>query len=129
MRASLFCLFSIGILLSVDPPAKKPPESETKLWAAITASKPVFEEGEGTMALQVDFALVNEGKKVVDPEIRSSHLFVNGKELKDWDFIIANGLRDDRFTALPPGDHLSFGYDLGNHFQKPGIYKLHWKGK
>jgi hypothetical protein len=115
-------------MLYVDPPAKEP-RTEGNLWAAITVNDAVFEERQGTKALNIFFALVNDGKKVVDPEIRSSHLLVNGKELKDWGFIIAGGIRDDRFTALPAGDYLSFAYALGNHFQKPGIYKLHWKGK
>ena len=129
MRASLFCVVGIGLLLLMDTPAKKSPDSEAKLWAATSVSKPIFQEGEVTKTLQIHFALVNEGKKVVDPEIRSSHLFVNGKELKDWDFIIAGGIRDDRFKALPPADNLSFCYSLGSHFEKPGIYKVHWKGK
>jgi hypothetical protein len=125
MRASLLCVLSIGLLSPMDQPS----EVHAKLWAAISVSKPIFEQGEVTKALQIHFALVNEGKKVVDPEIRSSHLFVNGKELKDWDFIIAGGIRDDRFKAFPPADNLSFCYSLGNHFEKPGIYKVHWKGK
>ena len=75
------------------------------------------------------FALVNDGDKTLNPEIESSELLVNGKQLKDWAFIIGQGPRDDRFAALPPGDHLLFGYALGDHFQKPGIYKLSWKGK
>jgi len=129
MRAFLFCVVGIGLLLSMDPPDKKAPESEARLWAAITVNKAVFEEGEGTKGLQIDFALVNDGKKVIDPEIEASQLFVNGKKLKDWDFQIAGGIRDDRFKALPPADNLTFSIAMGNQFEKPGIYKLHWKGK
>jgi hypothetical protein len=120
---------SVALLLPSDPQVKKATDQEAKIWAAISVSEPIFEESEVAKRLQIHFAVVNEGKKVLDPEIRSSKLFVNGKELKDWDFIIANGIRDDRFKALPPADNLSFCYGLGRHFEKPGIYKLHWKGK
>ena len=123
-----FC-FIFALVFVVDPPTKESTKAPSGLWAAITINKAVFEEGEGTKDLLVSFALVNDGKKTIDPEIESSHLLVNGKELKDWDFIIAGGIRDNRFKALPSNDNLSFAYALGSHFQKPGIYKLHWKGK
>jgi hypothetical protein len=129
MRAPLLCLSAFALLLPMDSPAQKAVKGQGDLWASITVSKAVFEEGEGTSSLQIHFALVNDGKKLVDPEIKSSQLLVNDKELKDWAFIIAGGPRDARFTALPPGDYLSFSYALGKHFAKPGIYKLHWKGK
>jgi hypothetical protein len=82
--------------------------------------------------------LVNDSDKTIDPELGSSQLLVNGKELgDDWSFQMANGIRDDRFEALPAGDHLamtiSFGRDfqgaLGRHFREPGIYRVSWKGK
>jgi hypothetical protein len=56
-------------------------------------------------------------------------LLINGKELKDWGFIVANGPKDGRWTALPAKDHLSFGYALGKYFSRPGVYKVQWKGK
>src|SRR5215467_5878921 len=109
MRAFLFCLI-FALVFAMDPPAEKPAKATGELWAAISVTKAVFEEGDGTTDLQVFFALVNDGKKTIDPEIRSSHLLVNGKELKDWDFIIAGGIRDNRFKALPSNDNLSFAY-------------------
>src|SRR5258708_24262962 len=62
-------------------------------------------------------------------KIESSHLFVNGVEPKDWSFVIGNGLRNSYFKALPPGQILSFGYQLGpRYFSTPGIYSVRWEG-
>lgn len=53
---------------------------------------------------------------------------VNGEELADSGLVLGNGPRDARSAALPPGDHLSFGYALGDHFREPGIYRVSWRG-
>jgi hypothetical protein len=117
------------------------PEGETKavvrLWAALSVPHPAFREGELTQAtpgagrnpFQVDFVVVNDGDKAINPELGASKLFINGKELEDWGFIVANGPKDNRWEALPAKDNLSFGYGLGKYFEKPGIYRLVWKGK
>jgi hypothetical protein len=97
-----------------------------KLWAAISVNKLISVKG--TDKVVIHFAIVNDGSRVVDPAIGSSQLFINGKELKEWPFSASQGIRDGRFTALPPGDYLSFAYDLSRHFQKVGIYKVSWKG-
>src|SRR5438045_3933636 len=92
------------------PPAKGP-----ALWAAISVNEPVVEWEVTGGPFTISFGLVNDGDKAVDPEVGQSQLLVNGKGLKDWGFIIGNGPRDNRWTKLPPGDYLSFGYDLGEH--------------
>jgi RNA polymerase sigma factor (sigma-70 family) len=106
----------------------RPDMKKTDLWAAITVSSPIFREGESG-ALQINFTLVNDGKKVIDPRIGASRLFINGKELKDSARIFNNGPHDDRDTALPAGDYLHFGYALGRHFAKPGVYRVSWRGE
>jgi hypothetical protein len=130
MRIPALLVLTIGVLFAADAPKKDAPKVEGNLWAAISVNRPIID---GEMMSQdpfmIHFGLVNDGDKAVDPEIESSQLFVNGKELKDWSFIIGNGPRDDRWKALPPGDHLSFGYALGKHFEKPGAYRVSWKGK
>src|SRR5262249_54659957 len=77
----------------------------------------------------ITFTLVNDGNQVIDPKIPSARIVVNGKPLPDSGLIFGNGPRDARFTALPPGDHLLFGYALGSHFKKPGVYRVHWEGE
>ena len=101
---------------------------QIKLWSAISVTQPVVHLKEAGK-LQVFFAVVNDGDTVADPHIESSHLFVNGAEPKDWAFVISNGLRTSYFTALPPGQALSFTYQLGSrYFATPGIYTVRWEG-
>jgi uncharacterized protein (TIGR03067 family) len=105
-------------------------KEESKLWAAISVNQPVFQEGDtGPGLFQINFTVVNDGDRTIDPECESSRLLINGKELKDWSFIVSNGPRDSRWKALPAKDHLVFGYALGKYFDKPGVYKVVWKGK
>jgi hypothetical protein len=102
---------------------------EKKLWAAISVNSPIFDEENAAAPLVIKFGLVNDGTKTVNPDIGSSRLLINGEELEDWPFIIANGIRDDWWDALPAGEQLTFTYDLKSHFRKPGIYRVSWRGK
>jgi hypothetical protein len=78
----------------------------------------------------MSFAVVNDGVSTVDPNIESSHLFINGVEPKDWAFVIHNGIRGSSFYALPPGQTLQFGCLLGpRYFLKPGVYTVRWEGE
>jgi hypothetical protein len=121
----------IALALAADPRQQEDAsKANKKLWAAISVNKPVLDWDVVTVdPFMVYFALVNDGETAVNPEVEASQLFVNGKELKDWSFIIRNGPRDERWKKLPAGDYLSIGYDLGKHFEQPGPYKLLWKGK
>ena len=103
-------------------------ETRGKLWAALSVNHPVFRQAE-TKALNIEFTLVNDGDAVLDPKIGDSKIIINGKELADSGFILSNGPRDARFDALPPGDHLRFGYALGDHFLEPGVYRVSWRGR
>src|SRR5262245_4179514 len=117
----------IAVALAAGPRQEGAAKPDKKLWATISVNKPVLDWDVFTVdPFMVYFALVNDGEKAVNPEVEASQLFVNGKELKNWSFIISNGLRDDRWKKLPAGDYLSFGYDLGKYFEKPGTYKLLW---
>ncbi len=102
-----------------------------KLWAAISVSDPLFQEG-WTKELMLHFTLVNDGDAVINPQVKSWKIMVNGVELKDSGFIsgfiFGNGPRGAGSEALPPGDNLRFGYALGEYFGKPGIYTVSWKG-
>jgi hypothetical protein len=78
----------------------------------------------GTMMLM--FALTNISSSTLNPRTKESVLKINGVEPADWPLTIANGPRDARWEALPPGDKLEFGYAMGDHFQSPGIYDVVW---
>ncbi len=103
----------------------------TKLWAGLGVTSPVIRADDVTdpRFFCVSFTLVNDSKKTIDPEVESSRFFINGKELKDWGFIVGNGPRGEDFKALPPGECLQFGKARGRYFTGPGIYKVKWKGK
>jgi hypothetical protein len=146
LRKVALILIATGSALAVG--AKEPPkprerpkrEKETKLWAAVSVSDPVLDWDNlawelGTRApFMIHFYLVNDGDKVIDPKIRSSKLLINGKAFKgkggsDWPYIAANGPRDGRWKALPPGDYLAFGYAFRDDFKEPGTYRVKWKGE
>jgi len=118
----------VVLLLSCVTSRADEKKGEVKLWAAISVNEPVFRDGY-TKDLQMDFAVVNDGQTTIDPKTNSSHLFINGEELKSWQFIAGNGPRSGNYNALPPGDSTSFGYALGDLFEKPGVYKVRWEGE
>jgi hypothetical protein len=98
-----------------------------QLWAAISVNEPVFIEGH-VETLQIYFSVVNDGTTVANPEVRLSHLYINGVEPQDWTWVISNGPRSEYFWALPPGQVLTFTYGLGRYITTPGIYKVSWSG-
>jgi RNA polymerase sigma factor (sigma-70 family) len=100
-----------------------------KLWAGMSVNQPLFRVGKDTNLLQFSFALVNEGETVIDPRISGyPRLIVNGKEL-DLSSIPGFGPRNERFKALPAGDNLQFGLAAGQHFDRPGVYRVYWQGE
>ncbi len=101
---------------------------KSELWSAITVSQPVFQQGR-TENLLIWFAVVNDSNATVDPKIGDSHLFINGKELKDWGFIVANGPGLMYYDSLPPNKTVEFTKGMGDYFKTPGIYKLRWEGR
>ena len=102
-------------------------DRQGNLWAALGVNRPFVTQGQ-TKDLRIDFTLVNDADTVIDPRIAESHIVINGKELADSDVILGNAPKDSRLSALPPGDHLQFGFALGEFFNEPGIYRVSWKG-
>jgi hypothetical protein len=103
MRTLAFVLLSAGVLLAADDPKKEAAQVEKKLWASISVSHPVFEKRLAGDSFMIHVALVNDRDKAVNPDLGSSQLLVNGKQLKDWQFIVSQGPRDDRWQAPPAG--------------------------
>jgi len=104
------------------------PRAERGLWAALAVNHAVFHPGE-TRDMTIEFTLINDGDKVLDPQIDKSRIIINGKELADSGLILGSGPRDAVFSALPPGATLRFGYALGKHFEEPGVYRVSWLGE
>jgi len=97
------------------------------LWAAVSVNHAVFKQGQ-TKDLSVEFTLVNDGAKVIDPKIAESRILINGAELSVSGSILSQGLKDAQVKALSPGANLQFGVVLGDHFTAPGTYRVSWKG-
>jgi hypothetical protein len=108
----------------------------TPIWAGVSVSRPIFDwrpqvkiPGEVPQQLMLYFTLVNDSDKTVDPEVRSSELLINGKPFERWQFRLGNGPRDEWRDALPAGEFTTFSFGMNHYFQKPGIYRIMWKGK
>lgn len=99
------------------------------LWAMVSVNHPVFDQ-EDTKNLSVEFTLVNDGQKPLDPTIGESRIQINGKELDQSSAIIGESIpKEARDKALAPGESLRFSCVLGKFFQAPGIYRITWVGR
>jgi hypothetical protein len=81
-----------------------------------------------TKDLRIEFTLVNDGDKEIDPSIADSRIVINGKELSDSGLILSSVQKGARFKALSPGESLQFDCLLGDQFREPGTYRISWKG-
>jgi type II secretory pathway pseudopilin PulG len=127
-RALLAQLDSTVADVADHPEVGSPAKNGIRLWAVLGMNHAVFRRGEAK-GLNIEFTLVNDGDTSIDPKIGESKIVVNGKELAGSALILGNGPRDARFEALPPGEHLQFGYALGDYFKEPGIYRVSWQGE
>src|SRR5262249_19554747 len=135
MPMCILAVVTAGSLFAAEPP-KDDPKAAAKLWPTVGVNTPpifhspqpqkFFRQPDRPERLMIEFTVVNDGATVVDPDIESSQLLVNGKLIENWDLNIRNGLRDNRWNRLPPGDYLSFGYDFTTYFQAAGTYILCW---
>jgi hypothetical protein len=96
------------------------------LWAGLSVNHPVFRAGQ-TRDLRIEFTLVNDGDKVIDPKIPGSRLIINGKELSNSAMILGSVEEGARIKALPPGGSLQFDCLLGDQFEQPGVHRVSWK--
>ena len=97
------------------------------LWAGLSVNHPIFKAGR-TKDLRIEFTLVNDSDRLIDPKITESRIVINGKELSDSGQILSNVQKGARFSALSPGQSLQFDCLLGDQFKEPGIYRVSWKG-
>jgi hypothetical protein len=111
--------------------AAKPGTADQKkagnLWAGLSVNHPIFKAGQ-TKDLRIEFTLVNDGDKVIDPKIADSQIVINGKELTDSGLIFSGVQKGARSRALSPGDSLQFSFPLGDQFKEPGTFRISWKG-
>jgi len=76
--------------------------------------------------LDIRGVVKNVGSATIDTEVWQSILLVNGEPSDVWGLAIANGLRDPREFALPPGDTVEFrrSFPSASILQKVGRYEL-----
>ena len=102
--------------------------SSNSMWAAISVGKPIFVVGKDEV--DITFAAVNDtASSVRFASLRDkTALVINGKEVKNSEFIFTNGIHPVA-EFLPPGKTYAFLYRLTEYFRKPGIYEVVWRGK
>jgi hypothetical protein len=132
MAKSLFVIAAVlvPILPGLSAQTRNEGQHQTKqtaVWAGITVQQPIFAE-DGIDVLQMKFGVFNDGTSTINPNVESSHLFINGVEPEDWPTLRINGLRTPQFFSLPPGEWLDFGMSLGRYFRRPGVYRVRWEG-
>jgi hypothetical protein len=82
-----------------------------------------------TMADLGDFTLTinarNPSADTVDPQLMSARLLVNGVNSEVFGEAISNGIREEAWFSLPPGQTVSLKWTLGySLFEQPGEYAL-----
>jgi hypothetical protein len=97
------------------------------LWAGLSVNHIVFKAGQ-TTDLRIEFTLVNDSDKVIDPKIADSQITINGKEVAASGLILSSVAKGARSQALSPGGSLQFDRLVGDQFKEPGIYRVSWKG-
>jgi hypothetical protein len=94
------------------------------LWAALSVNHAVFKAGQ-TKNLRIEFSVVNDGDKAIDPKIAESRIVINGNEFTEPGSVFG---KDAPFKALSPGESLRFDWLLGDYLKEPGLYRVCWKG-
>jgi hypothetical protein len=97
------------------------------IWAGLSVNHPIFRAGQAR-DLRIEFTLVNDGDKVIDPKIPESRIVINGKELSDSTMILSSVQKGAHSDALSAGESLQFDCRLGDRFKEPAIYRVSWKG-
>jgi hypothetical protein len=59
-------------------------------------------------SLTITGVVENTGTSTIDTQIWQSKLLIDSAKVELWSLAIANGLRDEREFALPPGERVEF---------------------
>jgi len=120
---ALLCVVSLNLHADEKAPG-------IKLWASVLPSEPLF-KGDEVKKLNIHFSIVNDGSDTVATGIGGSRLIINGKPMEGSMMMFNNGPASPLRDHLPPGQGILFGYgfEWNHEFDKPGLYKLQWKGE
>ncbi|MGH2732934.1 MAG: hypothetical protein ACRDJG_08365 [Actinomycetota bacterium] len=75
---------------------------------------------------KISIAATNRGDETVDPELHRAQLLINGEDSNVWGLAIANGKREAKWFALPPGETVSMTWSSmgASLFPNPGTFDL-----
>ncbi|MEQ8997201.1 MAG: hypothetical protein RID53_11960 [Coleofasciculus sp. B1-GNL1-01] len=74
---------------------------------------------------KISLTATNQSDEVTNPELHLVKLFINGEQSMAWNLAISNGLREEKWFALPAGDRVSMSWSMGQSlFPTPGEYTL-----
>ena len=82
--------------------------------------------------VQLTFVLMNDSENPINAVEEGWKLVIDGKELKDSDFIICCGPRPaGGWGTLQPGESYEFGVAMerSKYFPEAREYQVYWKGK
>jgi hypothetical protein len=76
-------------------------------------------------SLRVDLSVTNEDSETIDLQLPSSTMLVDGERSPSWNVAIANGAREARESALPPGDSITVSRVMGSGLvREPGDHEI-----
>jgi hypothetical protein len=75
-------------------------------------------------------SVINQGPDTLDPELHNAKLRVNGEFSIAFMLAVGNGVREEKWFALPPGERADIHWNMWNLFPEPGTYTLvlDWHG-
>jgi hypothetical protein len=79
-----------------------------------------------TFSVVVTFAIANDGDSTANPDVRSSHLFINEVEIEGMGVHLVQP--KSSFDVALPKQSLLFTYALEDYFKEPGVYTVRWAG-
>lgn len=119
-----------------DPARAKEPKqpvdvdqpNAAKLWVALSVSEPLVHHTR-LKQFHMFFAIQNDGEKSIDPKDETWVLNINGKDHPGSQMLFGNGPRGIGRDSLSPGESGQFTIAIGSWFEKPGTYKVIWRGQ
>lgn len=76
-------------------------------------------------SLRVGVTVTNEDSETIDTQLPLSTLLVDGRPSQPWSLAISNGARDERESALPPGESVDAARIMGEDLVRdPGDHEL-----
>jgi len=73
------------------------------------------------------FSILNNGNGLLESGVLDSRVFVDGKELKEWNTLLLALLKDKNATRIPAGCTLTFSCDFNAHVKEKRAHEILWR--